>query len=1170
MMKKLFELPREGCYKPLHPFLRMAKVGLLFFVLSLSETYAANTPPSETPITLNTDQSALTKVLQEIENQTGFYFVYNNNLIDVTRKISISVKNQNIKTVLDLLFKNTDVRYIIKDKHIVLSNQQENKSKPTGKVITVKGKVTSSSGETLPGVTVAVVGSPNGTITDENGNYTLSNIQDNSLLSYTFLGMKTLRINVDGRSTLHVILEEETTVLDEVVAIGYGTLKRKEVTGTVSSLQARDIAEIPVSTAAEAITGKLAGVQVVTSNGSPDADIKIRIRGGGSITQDNSPLYIIDGFPVENGLSLISPSDIERIDVLKDAASTAIYGARGANGVVLITTKSGKEGRTNVSFDAYAGIKNITKHIDMMTPYDYVVSAWERTRMEANDLNATSMTSFISRYGSWDTFKDRYSNDSGTDWQDETFRTGVVQNYTLSINGGNKTTKYNLGLSHIDDEGIILGSSYNRTILNGKLEHKANEHLTVGFSTRYNNNKTYGGTVSTQNILMYRPTEGLTGSLNYDDFDEEYLENNDLINPVLLTNEMYNKKTVANYNLMGEASYKLGDFIIKTQAGIDSYQLKNQSFDGPHTKNALKNNGPFVSWSTTDVSKWINTNTINWSKKSEDDKHNFGALLGQEWSDARTNLFSITVKEFPDYITPEKAFGSLSFGDSNDKPSTSESSYQLFSFFGRASYDYMGKYLINASLRTDGSSKFAKQNRWGFFPSVGTAWRITEENFMEPYDVVSNLKFRYSFGMSGNDRISDLMWTTPWVTDATTQYGVNNVLSAALKPSSLANPDVKWETTISNNIGLDFGFFKNRLNVTTDLYNNETKDLLLDSSLPANAGFSTQTKNIGRTRNRGFELSVDGILIDKKNFFWSAGFNISFNRNKVLALSEGVDTRYQSSDISTAGPKNEYRIKVGEPIGQMYGYVYDGWYTADDFVDGSYNAATKNWKLKDGVAYETAYTPRPGDIKFKNLGGATDANGNPIITDEDKTVIGNANPTHFGGFNTSIRYKNFDLSAFFNWSYGNDVYNATKLNLYNGKNKETNMPSEMAGRYTLINDLGEPITDLETLTTRNQNATTYSPYRGTFVFHSGLVEDGSFLRLNNLTLGYTVPKSITSRVLINNLRVYVTGHNLFCWSSYSGFDPEVNALTSTTLTPGADYWSYPKNRSFIAGINLTF
>jgi TonB-dependent starch-binding outer membrane protein SusC len=1169
-MKKMFELPREGCHKPLCHLLRTAKAILLLFAISVSQTHAAETNPREVQITLNADQSTLAKVLQEIETQTGFYFVYNNNLIDVTRKVTLSVKSQTIKTVLDMLFKNTDVNYIIKEKHIVLSNQQEKQSKPTGKSITVKGSVTSSTGEKLPGVTVAVAGSSNGTITDGDGNYTLNNVQDNASLSYTFLGMKTLKVNVDGKSTLHVTLEEATTVLDEVIAIGYGTLKRKEVTGTVSSLQSRDIAEIPVTTAAEAITGKLAGVQVVTTDGSPDADIKIRIRGGGSITQDNSPLYIIDGFPVDNGLSLISPSDIERIDVLKDAASTAIYGARGANGVVLITTKGGKEGRTNVTFDAYAGVKNITKHIDMMTPYDYVVSAWERTRMEANDLNATSMANFISRYGTWSTLKERYGSEAGTDWQDETFRTGVTQNYNLSINGGNKTTKYNIGLSHTDDEGVILGSSYNRTILNGKLEHKANEHLTVGFSTRYNNNKTYGGTVSTQNVLMYRPTEGLTGSLSYDDFDEEYLENNDLINPVLLTDEMYNKKAVANYNLMGEASYKLGDFIIKTQAGIDSYQLKNQSFDGPHTKDALRNNGPFVNWSTTDVSKWINTNTINWSKKSADGNHSFGALLGQEWSDARTNLFSITVKEFPSYTTPEKAFGSLSFGNSNNKPSTSESSYQLFSFFGRASYDYMGKYLINASLRADGSSKFAKQNRWGYFPSVGTAWRITEEDFMKQYDVISNLKFRYSFGMSGNDRISDLMWTTPWVTDATTQYGVNNTLSAALKPSTLANPDVKWETTISNNIGLDFGFFKNRLNVTTDLYINETRDLLLDSSLPANAGFSTQTRNIGRTQNKGFELAIDGIIIDKKDFTWSAGFNISFNQNKVLALSEGVDTRYQSAGISTAGPKNEYLVKVGQPIGQMYGYVYDGWYTADDFVEGSYNAATKSWKLKDGVAYETAYTPRPGDIKFKDMGGATDANGNPIITDEDKTVIGNANPVHFGGFNTSIRYKNFDLSAFFNWSYGNDVYNATKLNLYNGKATETNMPAEMAARYSLIDNLGEPITDLAALTARNENATMYSPYRGTFVFHSGLVEDGSFIRLNNLTLGYTLPKWLTSKVLINNLRVYVTGHNLACWSSYSGFDPEVDALTSTSLTPGADYWGYPKNRSFIAGINLTF
>ncbi len=990
------------------------KVFALLMLLAITQVFAGGVYSQNARVSLNMNKATVADVLKEIEKSTEFSFFYNSKLVDVDRKIDVSIENKDINQVLEILFAGTGVEYVVKNKHIILTNQVETKAvQGPSQSNQVKGKVTSKTGEPLTGVTVAVAGTTIGAITDIDGNYSLSNVPDRARLIFSFIGMKRMEVNVSGRMVVDMVLEEETIGLEEVVAVGYGIQKKRDVIGTVSSVQGGELVKIPVTTVAEAITGKLAGVQVVTTNGSPDADIKIRIRGGGSITQDNSPLYIIDGFPVENGLSLISPSDIDRIDVLKDASSTAIYGARGANGVVIITTKSGKDARTNVTFDAYSGVRNITKNIEMMSPYDYVVSAWERTRIEANNLSAANMVNFINRYGTWDSFQSRYGNIEGTDWQDETFRSGVTQNYNVAVNGGNKTTRYNLGASHTNEEGIFKGSSYNRIIVNAKMEHKANERLTIGFSTRYNKNTTYGGAVSTQNVLMYRPTEGLGGKLNLDEFDEEYLEKNDLINPVLLTQQMYRRKSAGTYNLMGEISYKIGDFVLKSQAGLDNYSLKSEEFDGPSTKNARKNNGPFVGLSTTSVDKWINTNTINWSKQNINGKHNISALVGQEWSDMQRKVFSITVKEFPAYITAEKAFGSLSFGKTNDKPSTNESSYQLFSFFGRLSYDYMGKYLFNTSLRADGSSKFAKQNRWGYFPSAGAAWRISEESFMKKYESVSNLKLRYSFGMSGNDRIEDFMWTTPWLTDATTQYGVGNVLNAALKPNTLANPNIKWETTISNNLGLDMGFFKNRLNLTFDLYNNRTKDLLLDSSLPANAGFSTQTQNIGSTQNRGLEIVIDGTLIQRKNFTWTAGFNIAFNQNKIIALSKGVDTRYQSTTISTAGPKNEYIVKVGEPLGQMYGYVYDGWYSTDDFVEGSYNSATKYWERKPGVAYETAYTPRPGDIRFKDFGGATDSKGNPIITDEDKVVIGNANPKHFGGFNTSIQYYNFDLSAFF-------------------------------------------------------------------------------------------------------------------------------------------------------------
>lgn len=1027
---------------------------------------------------------------------------------------------------------------------------------------TITGTVVDEMGEPLIGVSVLVKGTTTGTVTDFDGKFSLPNVPANVTLVISYIGYQTENIKVGNQTRLSVTMKPNNQVLDEVVVVGYGTMKKVDLTGTVASVKGGDLAQIPVTTAAEAITGKLAGVQVTTVDGSPDADVKIRVRGGGSITQDNSPLYIIDGFPVENGLSLIAPTDIERIDVLKDASSTAIYGARGANGVVIITTKSGSDKRFSVNFDAYLSTKEIANRIDVLDAYGFVKSAYERARLASPNMDTEDMQGILERYGEFTSYKNRYSN-ATTDWQDKLFRSGLTQNYNFSANGGNKDLKYTMGITRTLNEGAMLGSDYSRTLMNGKVEYTANEHLTVGFSTRYNHNKTYGGTVSSRNAAQYRPTEGLSGEFDINDFDSDYYMNNDLLNPILLSEREYSKKLNDNFNVMGEISYKIGDFVIKAQGGIDKYNSKSYSFYGPYTKNYLQNGMTVGGYSTKDTDKWINTNTINWNHKFGD--HSVSVLLGQEWSDMHTKSFAITGKGWNDYITPEKAFASMSMAESLDKPTTSEDSYQLFSFFGRASYDYKGKYIANVSLRADGSSMFAKENRWGYFPSVGASWRISEEEFMKEWDWISNLKIRYSFGVAGNDRITSMMWTTKWITDSTTQYGVGNTLHAALKPNTLGNRNLKWETTISNNLGIDMGFFDNRLNITVDYYYNKVKDLLLSATLPANAGFSDVYKNVGSTRNSGFEFVVDGTLISTKDITWTAGFNISFNRSKVLALQDGTDIMYGSPKLSTSGPANEYLVKVGQPLGQLYGYVYDGWYTADDFVEGSYNSAGNTWTLKEDVVQNSTAVARPGYIKFKNM-----TEGDKVIDSDDMTVIGNTAPKHFGGFNTSFRYKSFDLTAAFNWSYGNDIYNATKIQLYDGTPKETNLSADFANAYTLLDDSGNIITSLSELNTRNAKATMYSPYLGSPILHSGLIEDGSFLRLNNLTIGYTFPQKWTKVIGLNKARLYVTGTNLFCITSYSGYDPEVDAYSSNALTPGVDSWGYPKTRSYVFGVNLTF
>lgn len=1047
--------------------------------------------------------------------------------------------------------------------------------------VKLKGNVVDEAGESMIGVTILVKGTTVGTVTDMSGNFTLDVPNNNATLIISYLGYKTQYIAIGKNTDFKIKLQPDTQSIDEVVVIGYGTQRKVDLTGSVTSVNKDAVKAVPVTTAAEAITGKLAGVQVIKGDGSPDAEIKIRIRGGGSITQDNSPLYILDGFPVENGLSLVAPQDIERIDVLKDASSTAIYGARGANGVVIITTKGGTGQRTSVSYDGYVGFKSLAKKLDVMNPLEFVQSVYERYRVAAPSLQDKDMADMINRYGGWDSYQSVYGNMTGEDWQDRVTRTAFTQVHNISLNGGNQSTKYNVGVSRTSDEGIILHSKYERTQFNIKLNHEVNKHLSFGVNARYNNNITSGGgsrdiepgkadnNPMLLNGLQYRPVTGPTGNAMEDtDYDEDYVTNIGVMNPVLIANETYRKKTAYNANFSGEIAYKLSDFTFKVQGGVDRYNTRNESFYGAHMPKSKENGGPWARLIQADTKKWINTNTINWAKYNINGKHNISAVIGHEWMGTMLKSTTITAYKFPSYITAEKALGSLSLAEKPQKPESLEAPSEMVSFFGRVNYDYASRYIFNATIRTDGSSKFAKENRWGIFPSLGAAWRINEEAFMNNYKAISNLKLRYSFGIAGNDRIESLLWTNTWMTDQYTNYGLNNQLYTALKSPNIANPNIKWEKTISNNIGIDLGLFNNRFNVSVEYYINTTKDLLLASNIAMNSGYTTQIQNIGSTRNQGIELTLDAVLLSTKDFQWTFGMNMSHNSNKVLDLNDGEDFFYQSTGITTAGPTNDYIVRVGEPVGQMYGYVYNGWYTAADF--SSYDSNKRIWKLKDGVSYLQGSSPQPGDVKYERFGNAVDSKGNPIVTEDDRQVIGNANPILYGGFHTTLNYKGADLSTYFTYSIGNDVYNANNYNLMSGTKKETNMLEKMAGRYTLIDGKGEPITDIATLDSRNIDATTYAPFRGNHMMQSDLVENGSFLRLSNITLGYTFPKTWTSKFRVQNLRLYATAYNLFCLTKYSGYDPEVNCWTVTSLTPSVDYAAYPQSKSYIFGLNITF
>ena len=1041
--------------------------------------------------------------------------------------------------------------------------------------IDIKGVVTeAASGATIPGVNITLEGTTVGVISGANGEYKIQVPSANSTLVFSFIGYLTEKMPVNGKSQIDITLTTDVKVLDEVVVVGYGIQKKRDLTGAISSVKGDELRKIPVSTAAEALIGKVAGVQIVSSEGSPGADIKIRVRGGGSITQDNSPLYIIDGFPSNEGLTSVDPSDIESIDVLKDASSTAIYGARGANGVVIITTKGGKSGRTSVSYDGYYGLKKLPaeRKFEMFTPYEFVLAQYENAQA-----NSVYQNSFLLNYGKWDDLYPTYIDQQGIDWQNETFgRTAKTISNNININGGNEKTRFNLGFSRNDEEGILIESGYSRNLIKFKLDHKATDKLTVGFNMNYSERdikggKNFGRTGRLANALLYRPTSGILTDLDLvsSDYDPAALDpdnkNNNLTNPVLVQKSEYLDTKTKSGLFNGSIDYDiLKGLTFRVAGGLSFDNIRDEQFTDERSRAAQQRGGAFGSIGNTENRRWINTNLLTYKNKINE--HDFSIMAGNEQVGTVSKMFIARSGAFPN---SDIGLGDLGQGAIPDKPASSASEDRLVSYFGRANYSFKGKYLFSATVRTDGSSKFGPENRYATFPSVSLGWRMSDEEFISKLNIFSNLKLRASYGESGNNRIDNDLFSGKF---SSTFYGINNSLQNAVFQNSLPNPKLKWETTVSRNLGLDFGFFDNRISIVAEGYKNTTKDLLLNAKIPPSAGYSTQIQNIGSTQNIGLEFTVNTVNISTPNFRWTSDFNISFNRSKVMELSTGnnmeyflAESRWQSSTTTL-----DYMVKVGEPVGLMYGFETDGFYKVEDF---DYDATKKSYTIKPGIPYVKAKVPQPGDLKLKDLDGENgemDANGTPLVTaDGDRTTIGNANPKHFGGFNNTFSYKGLDISIFINWSYGNDIYNANKIRFTSNYAYNQNSLAVMRERWMTVNGAGVLVTDPTELAELNKDAKIWKINNDIGTFHSWAVEDGSFIRINNITLGYTLPKSLLKKVKINNLRFYATVYNVWLFTNYSGYDPDVDTRSSNSLTPGLDYSAYPRSRSVIFGVNLT-
>jgi TonB-linked SusC/RagA family outer membrane protein len=1038
--------------------------------------------------------------------------------------------------------------------------------------VTLEGTVKDASGLGLPGVNILEKGTKNGTSSDFDGRYKIKLTNPKAVISFSFIGFKTRDVASDGKTKLDVVLSEDSNNLNEVVVIGYGTAKKSDLTGAVATLSGNDLRRVPVSNVAEALTGRIAGVQVTSAEGSPDSQIQIRIRGNGSLTQDASPLYIVDGFPVNN-INDISSSDIDTMTILKDASSTAIYGSRGAYGVVIVTTKKGKDGKISVNYNMFYGMKKIANTIDVLQPDDYVKWQYEYALLK----DKTDVNSYEKYFGSWQDY-DQYKGMKGNDWQKQIFgRTGEVQSRDLSIRGGSDKANFNFNYAHYDEKAIMLGSGFKRNNLSLSLNSKATDKIDLSFTVRYSDTEIDGGGLNEQNEVSSTdsrlkhsvgyapiPVPGLTT----DDTDEAV--SGYLVNPFVALADTDRQQFRKNFNTLGSFSWKITDkLVLKTELGLDNYNFQDYRFFGRTTyyvnnNPAAERQGmPALILGDRKDTRFRNANTLNYDfKKSLGDNHSLRILLGEESIEYKRNDVNSAIQGFDLFYNFEQVKKLTTQGT----PVSIDNFYfpddKLLSFFGRVNYDFKDRYLFTATYRADGSSKFLGDNKWGFFPAAAAAWKISEESFLKDVSWINQLKLRVSYGQAGNNNIPTGQMVQSFMSSTSTW--INGVDSFWAPSKTMANPDLKWETTVTQNIGLDFDLFRSRVTGSVEVYKNRTKDLLINFPVPG-SGYDTQYRNMGEIQNSGVEATLNVALIERPKYGVNVSFNAGFNKNNINSLGVmsnfGAATNWASTAIG-----NDYLVSVGQPVGIMYGYKSDGRYEVSDF---DYNGTA--YTLKSGIpnASTIVGTVQPGYMKLK------DVNGDGKVDVNDRTVIGNANPKSTGGFLLNANAYGFDLSAAFNYSIGNDVYNANKVEFAtsNPNSQYRNLGSEMADgqRWTNLDPAtGQLVTDPAALTALNANTTMWSPYMARYVFSDWAVEDGSFLRLNTLTLGYTSPSSLTSAMGISKLRFYLTASNVFVWTNYSGTDPESSTRRNTPLTPGTDYSAYPRSRQLVFGLNLNF
>jgi TonB-linked SusC/RagA family outer membrane protein len=1134
----------EGAHRLRKSLLIMSAIGV-FLLLGTIHSFADVTYSQSVKISLDMEKSTVHKILTAIEKKSSFYFTYNSKQINDQRKASIHAENLLVTEILDELFTGEGINYTINDKHIVL--YKEAKTLPVTQAASrqqsrrITGVVYDSTGEPVIGANVVEKGTTNGTVTDVDGRFALDVRESGSVLSVSFVGYVSHDITVGTQTTVTVTLNEDTQALDEIVVVGYGTMRKSDLTGSTASVKSDVLSQRTVTSFNQALSGKVSGVSISTNSGRPGGRATVRIRGSSSISVTNEPLYVVDGVilnvsTLTNGTSPIdylNPNDIKSVEVLKDASATAIYGARGANGVIMITTRKGDGvNGTYVQYDTDFGVGVLPRKLDVLNADEYL------RLEELAYANAPKYDPSGFAAGSYQDPKLKRTNpklfdSSGrplynTDWQDEAIRDAFSQTHQITLSSTKGKDSYGLSVGYRDDKGLIVNSQLKRYSGRFFIDSEVSKWLTVGGSLNYNYQEERqtdamgdGGITVGRQIVEELPII----PVKYP--DGTWAGNNDYPgmeggnNPVhVATDRILGLQTQSMIgNVYANITFMKG-LELRSVVGSNIVNQKSDYYGG---RKLIWISSPNGSASVTNNrnNSWQFENYLTYNKTIAD-IHRLTAMAGVSWQHVDNTRAVASGRGFSDDFFQYNNLGVAT----TQTASSTVNAYGLNSWFSRVNYNLKDRYLFTFTARLDGSSKFGSANRYAFFPSGGVAWRMSEEPFMEAASFISNLKPRVSYGITGNSE------TGPYASQGglgnyTTIFG--GAQASGIGVSTLANPELKWEKTSQINGGIDIGLFDNRLNIEADVYYKKTTDMLLGAPVPASSGYTSITKNIGSMENKGFELSLNTVNISTNSFRWETTFNISFNKNKVLQLNDGNDDIFPGPDILSA---SNNIIRVGEPVGSFYGYKRLGtWSTAEE-------------------AEAARYGKRPGDLKL------WDRNNDGQINDADRLIIGKGIPDGYGIFQNTFKYRNFDLIFELQYMFGNDILDISK---HSAEDR-----TGIANSYRTV---------LNAWTPENQN-TMIAEIRPTGAGYttnidSHFVEDGSFLRGRNLLLGYTFSRRLTQNLHLRSLRVYGSVQNLFVLTGYDGYDPEVSDATQS-FSQGITVFGYPKPRTFTIGLNVSF